>query len=126
MPLSYALTIRHGVAHGHAVALTLGALLEHNAAVSEEDCLDPRGADFVKARIDEVLQIVGARDGAAGREALTSLLQRLGVETTLSALGVTTQAERQALVDGVDAVRLANNPRFITPTTLAAIVDGIA
>ena len=124
--LSYELTIRHGVAHGHAVALTLGAVLEHNAAVSEEDCLDERGVDFVKARIDEVLEVIGARDGEAGREALTSLLQRLGLETTLSALGVATRAERQVLVDSVDAVRMANNPRIITPTALSGIVDRIA
>ena len=29
--ISYALTMRHGIPHGHAVALTLGRFFEHNA-----------------------------------------------------------------------------------------------
>lgn len=124
--LSYAITIRHGVAHGHAVALTLGAVLEHNSSVSDDDCVDPRGTDFVRARIGDVLELIGSPDGASGNQALCSLLERLGLETTLSAVGVTTATERRAIVDSVDAERLANNPRSLSSVELATIVDGIA
>jgi alcohol dehydrogenase class IV len=120
--LAYSITVRHGVAHGHAVALTLGPLLEYNGAVSPDDCVDPRGADFVRARIEDVLAVLGARDGSEGRQALASLMERIGLEASLSGAGVTTQAARRAIVDAVDADRLANNPRVLDTAALHALV----
>jgi alcohol dehydrogenase len=124
--LSYAMTIRYGVAHGHAVALTLGALLEHNSGVSDADCVDPRGTDFVRMRIADVLGIIGARDGATGRRVLTDLLRSVELETTLSSLGIGTPEARREIVASVDAERLANNPRALDATQLTAIIDAIA
>lgn len=124
--LSYPMTVRHGVAHGHAVALTLGALLEYNSWVSETDCVDPRGADFVRARIHEVLQVIGVSDGTAGKHAVSALLTRVGLETTLTAVGVVSAAERRAIVDSANAERQANNPRALDRAHLMTLVDGIA
>lgn len=124
--LSYAMTIHYGVAHGHAVALTLGALLEHNGYVSETDCVDPRGTDFVRMRIAEVLEIIGAPDAATGRHELTRLLRSVGLETTLSAAGIGTPEARRKIVESVDADRLANNPRALDSNQLTAIIDAIA
>ena len=124
--LSYVLTTRHGLAHGHAVALMLGPLLEYNSAVSEADCNDRRGSAFVRARIVEILRALGAADGAAGRRLLTGLLERLDLETTLSAVGASSASSRRVLVDGVDADRMGNNPRALDRSQLAAIVESIA
>ncbi len=124
--LSYTMTVRHGVAHGHAVALTLGPLLEYNSAVSDADCTDPRGAVFVRARIGEILRVFGAADGATGRRLLTELLERLDLETTLSAVGASSASARRAVVDGVDADRMDNNPRALDRGQLTAIVESIA
>jgi alcohol dehydrogenase class IV len=124
--LSYAMSVRYGVAHGHAVALTLGALLEHNSGVSDTDCVDPRGAEFVRMRIADVLEIIGARDGAGGRQMLSRLLRSLELETTLSALGIGTPEARREIVESVDAERLANNPRALDSSQLTAIIDAIA
>ena len=124
--LSYPITIIHGVAHGHAVALTLGTFLEYNSAVSEADCADARGVDFVRARIADVLDVLGASDGAAGRRALTSLVEHVGLETTLSEVGAETVASRRAIVAGVDAARLANNPRAIDSARLLELVERVA
>ena len=123
--LSYTITARHGVAHGHAVALTLGPLLEYNSA-SNADYTDPRGPVFVRARIGEILQVLGAADGMAGRRLLTELLERLDLETTLSAVGASSASARRAVVDGVDADRLGNDPRALDSAQLAAIVESIA
>jgi alcohol dehydrogenase class IV len=124
--LSYPITVDYGVAHGHAVALTLGALLEYNSAVSDDDCVDARGADFVRARVRDVLDVLDAADGTAGRHALTALVQSVGLETTLSAVGASSPSARQAIVDRVDADRQANNPRALDAEALARIVESIA
>ena len=124
--LSYRLTTRYGVAHGHAVALFLGAVLEHNAGVTERDCTDPRGVDFVQARIGEVLRVLDVEDPAGGRRALTSLLERLGLETGLAAVGVGTPAERRALAEHADPVRQETNPRALDPQRLAELIERLA
>jgi alcohol dehydrogenase class IV len=113
--LSYSITVRHGVAHGHAVALTLGALLEFNSEIGEDDCGDPRGPAFVGEQIGEVLTVLRAADGREGREAIEALVR--------SSVGITTPEERSAIVASVDADRLANNPRTLEPERLAAIVE---
>ena len=40
---SYPLTLRYGLLHGHACAVTLASALQYNAAVGDLDCADPRG-----------------------------------------------------------------------------------
>lgn len=124
--LSYSLTTRHGIAHGHAVALTLGALLEYNGAVTDADCADPRGRQFVLERVAEVLGILGAADPREGRLVLTSLLERIGLEATLSAVGITSRGERRAIVASVDPQRLANNPRTLDARALTGLVEAVA
>jgi alcohol dehydrogenase class IV len=124
--LSYTITTRHDVAHGHAVALTLGPLLEYNSGVGDDDCMDPRGPGFVQARIGEILEVLGASDGVEGKTRLRALVERLGLETTLSAVGAASPAARRAIVDGVDADRLGNNPRALDRMQLAAIVESVA
>jgi alcohol dehydrogenase class IV len=124
--LSYSITVRHGVAHGHAVALSLGALIEFNSEIADHDCMDPRGTAFVRARIGEVLAAMGVSDGTSGRRSFSDLVRRLGLETSLSLVGAGAPAARAEIVDSVDAKRLANNPRALGPESLQALVDGIA
>jgi hypothetical protein len=73
-----------------------------------------------------VLDVLGSADGRAGRDALTSLVDSVGLETTLSAVGVATAAERQAIVDEVDADRQANNPRALDSGRLFLLLESIA
>ena len=124
--LSYAMTADHGVPHGHAVALTFGAVLEHNAGVTEADCVDHRGATAVRERIGAVLDAMGAADGADGRERFEALLARLGLATRLAGVGIASAAARAAIVSSVNVERLANNPRRLAPAELAAIVESVA
>jgi alcohol dehydrogenase class IV len=122
--LSYPLTAGHGVPHGHAVALMVAGVLECNWEVSDGDCADPRGPAFVRARVGDVLAILDVGDPASARNSVTSLLERVGLETTLTALGIDADAACRA-VESVDAVRLANNPRTLTRPDLIRIVEAI-
>jgi alcohol dehydrogenase class IV len=123
--LSYDLTINHGVPHGHAVALTLGALLEFNAGVTTDDCLDPRGVAHVTGIINEILSILGARDAAHGRRIIEELVASLDLDPTLEGVGAGTEQSRTQLVQSVNAQRLANNPRRLTNHALRELVDSI-
>ena len=119
---SYPMTARYGIPHGHAVALTLPAMLEFNAGVGAHDVLDPGGVKAVRAKLDIVLGLLGVADAAAGRRRLLDLMRRIGLETTLAELGIT---ELEPIVaEGFNPARAGNNPRRLTPDVLRAMLDG--
>jgi len=119
--LSYMITQVYDVPHGHAVALTLGAVAEANALVSETDCLDPGGASEVLGRVNAALDILGATPSTAVH-VVRSLLTRLYLPSTLSSVGVT-QEDLPGLAWAVDPVRLSNNPRRLDHTELIEILE---
>lgn len=112
--LSYPLTARHGLDHGHACALNLGWLLPYNAEVTPEDVVDERGCPFVRARVAEVLAALGAGDGPSGGAAVLDLVARLGLSPRLDALGVGDPDLARVVAEGLASERAANNPRRLT------------
>lgn len=122
--ISYTLTARFGVPHGHAVALTLGDLFVYNAGVGDADVEDPRGESFVKARLGEIAALFGCQDAHGVRAAVTSLMKSIGLETRLEGVGVRTAADRALIADGVNLERLRNNPRRLTREALLGILEG--
>lgn len=123
--LSYVLTSRFGVAHGHAVALTLGAVLEYNSDVTSDTCADPRGVDHVDRVMQRIIEMFGATDAAGARRAFEKLVGRLGLDNTLIGIGAPPEQIRAMLAEGVDLQRLANNPRTFTRQSLAALLATI-
>lgn len=123
--MSYTLTSSFGVPHGNAVALTLGAILEYNAEVTESDCADPRGADHVRAMVQEVVGLVGADDAATARRAFEALVDGIAPVPRLAAIGAPLEDIRSRVISGVNEERLANNPRHMTPDDLRKILDSI-
>lgn len=120
--LSYGITKRYGVSHGHAVALTLGAFIEAHADAPQERLrggIDPA----VHAEVmGGLLDLLHAADGRQGRAALTSLMQRIGLEPSLTVAGAATVQDRVALSASVNAERLGNNPVAFTGQDLAQIM----
>lgn len=107
--LSYAITKRHGLNHGHAVAVTLGRFIEAHAD------LDLRLQPSVAATTHQcvmtfILRALSARDGADARQRFEALLERIGLRSDLTSNGIATAAEREAIVASVNVERLANNP----------------
>jgi alcohol dehydrogenase class IV len=120
--ISYALTVRHGVAHGHAVALTLGRFIEHNAAVTAGNVTDPRGTTHVAARVAEICELLGCRSPREARERWYEELRSLSLAPDLAGVGIGS-ADLDALVAGVNPERLANNPVRVTRAELATILS---
>jgi alcohol dehydrogenase class IV len=110
--LSYAITKRYGVSHGHAVALTLGGFIEAHALPGRlREGVDPVAHERAMA---EILHRLGAVDGAGGRSRFRALLDRLGLERPTVDIGI---------VRAVNLQRLANNPMPFEQAELAAIVE---
>ncbi|MCK4913260.1 MAG: phosphonoacetaldehyde reductase [Planctomycetes bacterium] len=122
--ISYPLTSYFGIAHGHAVALTLPAMLEYNAAVTDEDLLDNRGCDYVKKTINEIANILGCKNVDEAKEKITKLMENIGLETGLSK--IKTKKDIVATIcDGFNQARAANNPRKVTKQALREILRAV-
>jgi alcohol dehydrogenase class IV len=119
--MSYAITKRFGVSHGHAVALTLGAFIDAHAAAAPADLqpgLDPRAHADAIAEIGR--QVGGGSPADAGAR-FTALVERLGLTPRLSGVGVEPD-DHAHLVDAVNAERLGNNPVRFDAAGLARIL----
>ena len=123
--ISYNITHRFGIAHGHAVALTLGPVLVFNADVSEADVTDPRGVEHVREIIDLVLVKLGCTDAEEGRARIADLMDSIGCHTRLSELGITGAPTRKAIAESVNVDRLRNNPRALTATQVIHLLESI-
>ena len=121
--LSYAITKRHGVPHGHAVALTLGPVLAAHAQADPADLQPGHDADAHRQVMDEMLARFGAADGEAAHRAFVELVDRVGLAPRLSQLGEVDDEELGVLAAAVNVERLANNPVRFDGDGLRAILD---
>ncbi|QDT61134.1 Alcohol dehydrogenase [Stieleria bergensis] len=118
--LSYALTSRFGVPHGLAVAVTLAPLLAFNAAVTSEDCMDPRGATAVSQRISRVINILGAKDVQTACAVISNLLSQIHCPALHE---ICSPDDFMGIAQSANAERLSNNPRRATCDQLYAVLS---
>ena len=120
--VSYALTTLFNIPHGHSCALTLPAFLLYNAQVSEPDVLDPRGVEWVRQRIKEVLELLHVSSAEEGRAQLLRVVEDTGLESSLSRLGLGAADVERILNFGFDWNRASNNPRRLTEAGLREVL----
>jgi len=123
--VSYTLTANFNVPHGHAVFLTLGEFLAHNANVTDANARHPLGASHVRATIQEICELLGSSDARTARSNLQALASSLGLETNLSSLGIS-HNDLDLIAKNINLERLANHPRKLTIKTIRSIVERIA
>lgn len=119
--VSYAFTSYFGIPHGHAIGLTLGKFLVYNSHVSEKDCVDKRGARFVKETIKELCALFDVENTNLARDKIDFLMTLIGLETDLHKLGIRGK-DLNLIVENVNTERLFNNPRKITREDLKRIL----
>jgi alcohol dehydrogenase class IV len=124
--ISYIMTSRFGLPHGHAVALTLGPFLEYNSQATSDDVTHPGGAEEVHRSIAELNHLLGCSNAIASRKRITELIESLNLPTRLRDVGIHTSAQRQMIAEGVNLERLANNPRVLSERALNEILEEIA
>lgn len=118
--LSYAFTSYYGIPHGHAVALSLPFFVKFNYAVTDADCLDKRGADAVRQRIELFFKAFNT-DGANVINDLLKFFSKIGIETSISRL--ISNFDRSIIIDNVNTQRLSNNPRKVTKEAIIQFIN---
>jgi alcohol dehydrogenase class IV len=106
---SYGLTVYAGIPHGHAVSLTLPFFFDLNMNVSADNCIDQRGAEFVKERMNELLSFLNCKAENV-KEKLSSFFKLLFGNKNKEAIAGITDDIRTQLSLSVNLQRLQNNP----------------
>ncbi|HEY0933980.1 MAG TPA: iron-containing alcohol dehydrogenase [Trebonia sp.] len=118
--LSYPLTLRAGLTHGHACAVTFGRMLRYNADVSEADCADPRGPDRVRSVIDRIVVALGAADPDDAGKRVDAFLGDNNLATLPEVPCPADLLAREAL----EYSRIADNPRQLSHSSLVRQLEG--
>ena len=120
--LSYGITSRYRVSHGHAAALTLGAFIEEHSTADPSRLHRSVEVDAFAAAMESILRALGADSGAAARERLIALMNDIGLATRLSAITAALPDAAARLAASVNVERLGNNPVRFNADELERIV----
>ncbi len=112
--VSYPLTARFGIPHGHACALTLAPFIRFNAGA-----LTPRRAQLL-------WQTMGAGSSEEAARRVEQLMGRVGLDRSLSRLGVDEAGIETVIANGFRKDRVSNNPRALEPGDLREILQSIS
>jgi alcohol dehydrogenase class IV len=121
--LSYVLTTDFGVTHGHAVALTLGAVFAFNASM-EGAAAPVTASNSLRATMDELCALMQCTGGDTASLHIAALMESCGLKTRLREVGVA-RSDLPRLAASVNPQRLKNNPRELTPQALGAILESV-
>jgi alcohol dehydrogenase class IV len=119
--ISYPLTLRHGLLHGHACSLALGGLLAFNAEASDHDCVDARGVAHVWAVVGRLVRALEVEDASAACGKLDRFHWLGGLPRYRECQ---VDSERLA-ADAMTYDRMDQNPRRLTQECLAALLRSL-
>ena len=117
--LSYAFTSYYGIPHGHAVAISLPFFAKYNYELNDSDCVDNRGAEAVKKRIE----LISAKLKIDIKEAHISFekfFKSIGINIQLKEL--IKELDTGIILNNVNFERLNNNPRKVSKENIAELL----
>jgi alcohol dehydrogenase class IV len=120
--ISYPLSIFFGIPHGHAVSIILGSFFVVNSNYKDYKVSDPRGIDHLKETMNNLFDIFGVKDAYQCKENWECLMKKIGLTINLNELGITSNDDKQLILDHINIQRLSNNPVEITNDILSKVL----
>lgn len=121
--LSYALTSRYNIPHGHAVSLFLPLFFEYNYNVNSNNCIDTRGYKYVQNKIEVICELLGIKSKKEMQQNIHNFIYSLGVENNFERLNLTPN-DITFIIDNVNLKRVRNNPRILEKDKLMKLIYG--
>nr|WP_277345575.1 phosphonoacetaldehyde reductase [Pseudomaricurvus alkylphenolicus] len=107
--LSYTITSKYGLPHGHAVALTLGSFFELHESLEKDEAFEQRH--------HVLMSLMGVESGGSAKAKWYKLMNDCGLEYDLRCLKIG-EHERGYIVDQVNIERLSNHPVELSKSQL--------
>ena len=120
--ISYPLSIFFGISHGHAVSIILGSFFVVNSNYKDYKVSDPRGIDHLKETMNNLFDIFGVKDAYQCKKNWECLMKKIGLTINLHELGITSNDDKQLILDHINIQRLSNNPVEITNDILSKVL----
>jgi alcohol dehydrogenase class IV len=117
--LSYPLTLRLGLSHGHACGVTFSRMLRYNAAITDRDCLDPRGPQHVRTVLARAAESLGLASPAQVAERVDRFLAECGLPH-LGDLNITAES---LAAEALSYPRCHDNPRRLDESVLTRLLS---
>lgn len=102
--MCYKITSVFGFAHGHA-AILCDRVLFPWMINNIDNCIDPRGEDYLKKTLDEIGQAFGCSDAKSGADKLVEIFNKLELEIPKAR-----SEQFEELKISVNPIRLKNHP----------------
>lgn len=118
--LSYAFTSYYGIPHGHAVALSLPYFAKYNYELNDADCMDIRGVNEVKKRIELISTSIGIQVEEI-QSSFAEFINSVGVNTKIADL--VKDFDSKIVLENVNFERLNNNPRKVTKASISDFIN---
>lgn len=112
--LSYPLSARFGLPHGLAVFLNLPRVIRFNAAMTGEDCQDPKGIDHYRRKMERLFALFDVSDHEALAQSIEAWFLALGVSARFEDHGVSSRDLEGIVISALSSTRSGNNPRKAT------------
>jgi len=112
--MSYYMTQKYSISHGHGVALFLGRYFLINSPAAKEvlprKIIDPRGKKYLTQNMEELFSLFGVDNGAKCQKFWFKLMTSCGLETDLGMLGLGSTDAVDCFFNNINEARLKNNP----------------
>ncbi len=102
--MCYKITGLYGIAHGHAAAICISKLWRY-MITNVENCIDPRGKDYVETIFEDIARAMGANGKADAVNIFDKFLESLNLDNPKAQ-----KEDYNLLCQSVNPVRLKNNP----------------
>lgn len=122
--LSYTITHEFKIAHGHAVALTLGEFFILHSKVTAADINSPSNLPKFSKTMQVLFSLLGVDDGLEAKYKWYAFMDSCGLESDLTKLGISTEEDVSKIINGVNFERLSNHPIKLTSEMMKSIFWG--
>ena len=107
---SYGITGQHGIAHGHAVWLTLPIIFQKHSDAVAHKVTDPRGLEHLTNILKKLMNTLSIQSPDQASSYLKKYLSSINVESDLYNIGANTTELRKLLSQKANMHRMSNNP----------------
>lgn len=111
--LSYVLTSKFNIPHGHAVSLTLPEFIIKNASASAKNLHSSLALNAHNYKMNRLCQLFKVENSKQCAAKVRQLMRIAGLEVKLGQLGIT-QIDIDQIITEVNHERLSNNPRKLS------------
>ncbi len=123
--ISYPITSYYNIPHGHAVALTLRAVLKFNSEIDLTNARLNVNPEHIKTQIKKINFLFKTESVERTAEKIENLMKNIGLETKLTKLGIPESSGIVTILNNVNSERMTNNPRIVRAYDILKILEEI-